>query len=65
MKLNLFSLSDAQIAVLKYALDAYEDNVDGDRTASFLNAFYDLKSDADDEYRTRSLEWKVFWLHEP
>lgn len=61
MKLDLSSLSNEQIAVLKYALDMYEDSVDGDRTIAFIEAFYELKTKIYDEYRDRDLNHKDFY----
>lgn len=63
--INSHSLSDEQLAVLKYALDNYEEFVDGDRTNNFITAFYDLKTNLDDEYRSRELDYKVFYKYEP
>lgn len=61
----LKEFSDDAIAVVLYALQAYEDFVDGDRTDRFVESYYKLLEEFQKEYRNRNLEWKVFYKHEP
>lgn len=58
-------LSDEAVAVILYALQAYEYSVDGDRTDKFVETFYKLMFNFKKEYDDRNLIWKVFWKHEP